>query len=224
MLSKINSFIFPQICTRCRQAAGTLQWCETCILELPWLSQSWINSEDETHPYLFDPPNIIGVISPLEYATPVSNAIHAFKYHGNTTWVKTLAMCMHLCWPESIKTPDIWIPIPLHASRYRERGFNQSFLIAKALAKLRGGKVIPQLLDRGQAAQSSAQDGLSREARKTALNNSFHAHKTTSRYTTQTLCLVDDVLTTGATLNNAATALKTMGAENILAITIARAL
>jgi ComF family protein len=192
------------------------------MLELPWLNQSWVSPEDTIHPFLFRHPSLTGVISPLEYADPVSTAIHALKYRGQTTWVETLALCIHLNWPEHIATPTVWVPIPLHSSRYRQRGFNQALFLAKALAQLRGGIVLSNWLIRTQATRSSAQEKLEKEERLRELHDTFGLRPIKNTGNITSVCLVDDVLTTGATLSIAAEMLHQTGISSITATTVAR--
>jgi ComF family protein len=192
------------------------------MLELPWLTHPWIPPNDTIHPFLFRHPSLSGVISPLEYADPVSTAIQALKYRGQTTWIETLALCIHLNWPAHIATPSFWIPIPLHRSRYQQRGFNQALFLAKELARLQGGIVLSNLLIRTQATRSSAQEKLDKEERLRELHDTFGVRPIKNMSKITSACLVDDVLTTGATLSIAAEILYQAGIQSIIATTVAR--
>ncbi len=174
------------------------------------------------HPVLFSNNNIKGVIAPFRYEHPTDHFIHAFKYQKQIHWAYTLAYCISRQWAFDFPSPDAWIPIPLHASRYRERGFNQSQLLARALSKLRGGKVNNALLKRVRTSYSVAQHKLSADERLSEVIYNFAVNISDHKNIPKRVCLVDDVLTTGATLSSAANALHLAGVEEIYAVVIAR--
>lgn len=218
----VANWIVPQSCALCRAPSHSLNLCEACMEELPWASESWISATDTAHPLLFRSDVLRGVIAPLRYEVPVDRFLQSFKYQGQTPWALTMAKWIEMCWPKEILWPDVWVPIPLHASRYRERGFNQSVLLARSLAKLRGGRVETQLLRRIHITPSAAQGKLTIHMRAQQVDHSFEAAK--SKIRPQAVCLVDDVLTTGATLSAAAEVLKTAGIEHVMACVVARTL
>lgn len=112
------------------------------------------------------------------------------------------------------------IPIPLHRWRYWRRRFNQSAELARYLCHQHGtGVYSPVLLQRQRATQS--QGGLSREARKRNLAGAFAISPDAARADRPVL-LIDDVMTTGATLNAATRVLQRAGAPEVRALTIAR--
>jgi ComF family protein len=114
---------------------------------------------------------------------------------------------------------DVIVPVPLHASRQRERGFNQAHLIAQVLS---GHTVIPAkpLLERIR--YTTTQTALDRAERMENLHNAFRLRKNTDVRALRVL-LVDDVLTTGSTLSECARMLKRAGAVCVYAATAARA-
>jgi ComF family protein len=114
---------------------------------------------------------------------------------------------------------DLIVPVPLHAARLRERGFNQSALLAESLSgKL--GIPVQDALVRSRATRS--QVGLGRAARRRNVASAFEAR---SRLKVgSAVCLVDDVATSGATLAAAAEALVAAGAGSVTAVTFALAL
>lgn len=103
--------------------------------------------------------------------------------------------------------PDAVTPVPLHADRLRERGFNQSQELARPLAAASGAPLSPALLRRARA--TAHQIGLNRAERQANLLGAFTAHASVRG---KTILLVDDTLTTGATLRLAARALLDQGA------------
>lgn len=115
---------------------------------------------------------------------------------------------------------DLLVPVPLSRERRRERGFNQSELMARRLARLAGLRCYPAALIRRRETWSQA--GLSREERERNVRGAFHVpdpHRINGRR----ILLLDDVLTTGATVAACAAALKKAGAATVSVITVARA-
>ncbi|MGO8816408.1 MAG: double zinc ribbon domain-containing protein [Terriglobia bacterium] len=123
--------------------------------------------------------------------------------------------------------PRVIVPVPLHTSRRRERGFNQSELLAaglaRALERQSGGaapRILPDCLRRKRA--TPPQTGLSVAARRENLRGAFEAPKP-EEVRGRCIVLVDDVMTTGATLSACARALKHAGAAQVMGLTLARA-
>ena len=111
--------------------------------------------------------------------------------------------------------PDAVVPIPLHASRLRERGFNQSTRLARDAARLVGSRCLPVALERLRATET--QTGLTRAERRRNVAGAFAAKSPVPKR----IWLVDDVVTTGATLVSAAHVLRRSGAREIRAVTLA---
>lgn len=153
------------------------------------------------------------------------------KFRGRERLGKKLGELLAPAWNavESLgKTADtVLVPVPLHHSRERERGFNQAELLARALSrKLRkewgeqGPAVEARCLARTRA--TLPQTGLSPAARRENVRGVF-ALSSTERVRGRVVVLVDDVMTTGATLSACAAALKRAGALRVVALTLARA-
>jgi ComF family protein len=115
---------------------------------------------------------------------------------------------------------DLLVPVPLHGSRRRERGFNQSLLLARDLGALRGLDVLPGALVKTRKAP--AQAGLRAADRERNVRRAY-AVKSRRRIEGRTLILVDDVTTTGATIRECARVLRDAGAAEVRAITLAQA-
>jgi ComF family protein len=150
----------------------------------------------------------------------IRKAIHALKYEGRQGIAKPLAGAVAL-----VLTPDsrqgVLCAVPLHVKRQAERGYNQSDLLAQELALYWG---IPYL---GEGAlqrirETPPQVGLDFAARQANMRQAFVAQP--DRVKGQSVILVDDVCTTGATLDACAQALLTAGAVSVSAVTVARAL
>ncbi|MCJ7502755.1 MAG: hypothetical protein MUP80_06825, partial [Acidobacteriia bacterium] len=123
--------------------------------------------------------------------------------------------------------PPILVPVPLHSSRERERGFNQAELLAQGLARglARAREIGAPRLEAGCLRRTRAtapQTGLSLRARQENVRGVFSVVRP-ERVRERVVVLVDDVMTTGATLSACAQALKAAGARAVLALTLARA-
>lgn len=147
--------------------------------------------------------------------------ILALKHRDQTHFAPTLAQWLARAGAHILPATETIAPVPLHWSRLFARRYNQAALLARALGRLSGVRVAPDLLIRRRATRS--QGGLGALARHEnvrgafALNPRHAAHAQGRR-----LLLVDDVLTTGATLDACAVALKRAGAVSVDALTLAR--
>jgi ComF family protein len=113
---------------------------------------------------------------------------------------------------------DLIVPVPLHESRERERGFNQAFLLAEALGKMRGEPVCKDAIYMKKP--TIDQTRLGRQGRFKNLKGSFNTRNGIN-LNGKRILLIDDVLTTGATADDCARALKEAGAEAVVAATVA---
>jgi ComF family protein len=165
-----------------------------------------------------------GAICAFEYAPPLSDALARLKYEGHDELAGPLAACLAagISGRQAWSSRALLVPIPLHRRRLRERGFDQSWLLARALwASLPHPRpeTAPRLLRRTR--NTLPQVGLGRRAREHNLEGGFSA---SPRISGRDVVLIDDVLTTGATLRAAADALRAAGARSVFGVTLARAL
>jgi ComF family protein len=144
-------------------------------------------------------------------------AVHALKYGGLPHVADDMAAAMLRLSPQSDE-PSVLIPIPLAPKRLRERGYNQSEVLARALARRWRIPVIVDLLVRTR--ETPTQTTLTPETRLANVAGAFTASRPG---TAKTFVLVDDVFTTGATLAEAARALEHAGASRVIGVTFARA-
>lgn len=156
------------------------------------------------------------------YQDPLRALILA-KHRGNRVVSKQLG---YLLWNSSLISQlkfDLVVPIPLHWTRYAQRGYNQAELIAHYVGTMTGKK-IEHLLKRSKATQFQAD--LSGQERERNLKNAFSLSSATVRadYQNQHILLIDDLMTTGATLKAAAQALLIYNPASIQAMVAARTL
>jgi ComF family protein len=154
------------------------------------------------------------------YRRPLSHVIHALKYNGIRVLAEPLADIMWATWQSYSTQCDLIVPVPLHPKRVRERGYNQSALLARALGQRVGIRMANNVICRVR--NTKPQVGLSRPERLQNMAGAFVSqHKLTG---SPRILLIDDVCTTGATLEACAKVLLQTGAGSVHALTLARAI
>jgi ComF family protein len=156
--------------------------------------------------------------APLLYVEPTSRLIHRLKYEGYFAISEPLVSFMIEGWPAWEQTPDLILPIPLHPRRQRRRGYNQSERLAQPLAEALAIQFNRAALRRTR--HTAPQVGLGPAERADNVRGAFaaDAQAVSGRH----VLLVDDVLTTGATMTAAAEALLAAGAQSVSAYCLAR--
>ena len=159
-----------------------------------------------------------GIRAPFLMGGLVQEAIHCFKYRNYRVAAPCLGGLMAGYLAENSLPGDVLVPVPLHSRRLRERGYNQAELLAREVSKITGIKVDTTCLDRvrNTAPQAQAADGSLRRA------NTAGAFLCRADLSGTACILVDDVCTTGSTLNSCAEALVAAGASDVWALTLAR--
>jgi ComF family protein len=164
--------------------------------------------------------------APYIFEGELMSAIHSFKYGGKSSLGGSLgALLAHFAmeWlPSAGGTENVehrLIPVPLHPKRLRQRGFNQSVVLAKYLTPLLGIEL--DYLNLKRIRNTKSQTSLHSKERRKNVRNAFEVIDKKS-ILRKSIILVDDVATTGNTLNECARTLKRAGASEVLAIVIAR--
>lgn len=169
---------------------------------------------------LVDPPPLDACVAAVPYDYPWSSLVIEFKFHGRPQWAHGLAMLIrHAPWAEpALENADLVLPIPLARDRLLQRGFNQALELAKALApeKVRADWLL-------RIRDTPAQSLLARVDRMRNLELAFAiAPERVDAIRGRRIVLVDDVMTTGATLHELARVLRQAGAARIQAWVLAR--
>lgn len=160
-----------------------------------------------------------GIRSVSPFHGPVEAAIHYLKYRHGRGLAEPLGEWMAAYWREHPLPVDVIVPVPLHPSRLRARGYNQAALLAWALSRWIGLPVDEEALYRTRA--TASQMRLKAMDRRHNVEGAFYCPP--SRMDGRRVLLIDDVCTTGATLEACAYALRAGGAIAVWALTLARA-
>jgi ComF family protein len=159
----------------------------------------------------------LGPYRPGDPRDVLARAVQRLKYHGDRSLAAPLAelLAAHYPFPDDA----LVVPVPLHLSRLRARGYNQALLLARGLARRRGLACGPRVLVRTRATAEHATLGA--EARRANVRDAFHLRGgMTLRHAT--VVLVDDVLTTGATADACTRVLYAAGARQVYVYTVGR--
>lgn len=158
------------------------------------------------------------------YRGSLREVIQCLKYRGKTQLARPLGRLMHAVYRSFWQPPavDLILPVPLHQRRLRERGFNQALLLVRRWPRAAGEPRMPldcSVLVRTRA--TAPQAGLDRSARRANISGAF-AVRHPERVAGRRLLLVDDVITTGATVGECARVLKQSGAAGVDVLALAR--
>lgn len=209
-----HSWPTQSVCEDCvGQFAQPQQRCKTCAMPLP-------HGMPHCGACLKAPPPLDLCLAAVAYAYPWSTLIADFKFHAQCGLVRSFATLMHATpWVEpTLDAADLVLPMPLYPQRLSERGYNQALLLARAMC---AGKTRADVLLRIQ--DTPAQHTLKRQQRLSALDHAFAVDPLLAQLVKGVrIVLVDDVMTTGASLHAAARVLRAAGASHIAGLVFAR--
>jgi len=202
----LNGFlkIRPPLCTICGMPFESFSeenhLCEECLRKRPFF-------------------NSLG--APYLYQGGIMDAIHQMKYAGKTYLAKSLGPLLASFASKWLDNTEglLMMPVPLHPKKLRERGFNQSLLLARIMTPLLGTEL--DFLSLRRVIYTRSQTGLSSDERKRNVRRAF-ALIGQRVFKGKTVILVDDVATTGNTMNECARVLKRAGCEKVFCLALAR--
>lgn len=204
------------ICSQCFQhLPHCITGCSVCGLPLFNQQQSCYHCHELK-------PNWQRLIAVADYKAPFTKLIYQFKSAQKTAFSFALARLMFLAWYQQrlatgIARPDIVTCVPLHRSRYWSRGYNQSALLAKHIAHWLAADFQPHLILCNVKKQD--QKTLSKIARQRNVASVFECH---SNLTGKTIAVIDDIVTTGHTINAVSKQLRLQGARYIQILCLCR--
>jgi ComF family protein len=231
-VKKFLNFFFPESCKICQKPLENddIFVCAECFQKLPFmkiyckrcgnpLEESLINylpnrpitycSYCETKKLYFDEAFVA-----FAYKPPISEWIKEVKFGKDFSLGYKLGILLRKTLKDQIPKVDLIIPLPLSLKRLRERGFNQSFLLTWGfLEKKPSHKFLKRII------HTKVQTELSQKERWENVKNAFLA---TNEVKEKSVLIIDDVMTTGATLNEASKALKNKGANKVYVMVLAR--
>lgn len=232
LLEPLISLFFPAHCAGCALAVESgRDFCPNCESTIDFIKSPRCQVCSQPFEGLageFECPNCRGSAFHFEFAVSVVRSrgvirelIHRLKYNREIWIGKVLSRILAQGLADdrlSGEKFDAIVPVPLHSKRLREREFNQSALLAGHLSRATG---IPVREALARSRYTGTQTALDRSERRQNLRNAFSLRKN-AFVTDHNLLLVDDVLTTGSTLDACAAVLLEHGAESVRAITLAR--
>ena len=220
-------FITEPLCQQCglylEYAQENVSICQLCHEQSAAVQIKSLKSN--TNNKIYQLPK---VRSALIYNNFLANAIVNFKHSNNTTCIPIFAKMMFNAAIDLLQHADFIIPVPIHHFRYITRGFNQSMVLAKHFSKISNSygfnvRYIPDLLIK--IANSESQKGKARLARQQNVKNSFIINKQhLTKIIDKNIIIIDDVYTTGATVNECAKVLYKSKINNVSTITLARSI
>ncbi|MBU0680989.1 MAG: ComF family protein [Proteobacteria bacterium] len=151
------------------------------------------------------------------YNDEIGKLIHSLKFSGKKTGLRTMAVLAQNSSLADLSSPDIIVPVPLHPLKLKSRGFNQSLLLAKVFFPDQKAKISHCLV---RSRHTRPQTGLKGDERRKNVVGAFLVREP-ERVQGKKICLVDDVFTTGTTVNECAKTLKKAGAASVEVATLA---
>ncbi|MDX1975350.1 MAG: ComF family protein [Rickettsiales bacterium] len=232
-MTRLLDILFPPQCLNCRALVpshGTL--CLTCWNNVTFITDPMCDACGLPFEFDVGPGSLCGEC--LRELPPYAKARAAFryddhsrgmvlrlKYHDQTYLSTIFGPWLAKAGKELLADSDVIVPVPLHYWRFVSRRYNQSALLAQQLAKQTQKTLLLDGLKRTRA--TKAQIGLTREQREKNVRNAFSVpHKYQAPIKGKTILLIDDVMTTGSTIESCAKALIKAGAMRVNVLTLSR--
>ncbi|HHJ16564.1 MAG TPA: ComF family protein [Gammaproteobacteria bacterium] len=228
-LKKLRSILYPSRCRLClAPGRSARELCDDCHAELPWLNHTCPGCAlplpaDSAPGHCAQcqkrPPQLDHCAAVFAYRPPVDHWIQAMKFNQDLTAARLLGeLLAETATPDATAMPVSILPVPLHRRRLAQRGYNQAREISRPLLE-RGMALAEGRFVRRRATR--AQSDLPARLRRTNIRGAFSV---AGQLEGRCILLIDDVMTTGATLNELARVLKRAGAARVEARVIARTL
>jgi ComF family protein len=238
LIKILIDLIYPPRCLVCGKflngytSNSELAFCPDCFGDFISISTPhcticgtpFVSKQGEDHPCekcIRKPPLFEAIYSPYLYQGALMNAIHRFKYGSKNSYAKHLGPLLAHFAGQILQSNDstVLMPVPLHPKKLRQRGFNQSLLLARHVAREIDSKL--DFLSLRRVKYTESQTGLNQDERRKNVKGAFRIVKPDAVDGKEVL-LVDDVATTGYTLNECARVLLKAGAERVRCLVLAR--
>ncbi len=218
------SLLFPQWCIGCGKEGKLI--CYSCLSSLPRVMPPLCPKCGRPQPSGILCPSCVswqaeidGIRSPFRFDGVMRQAIYQLKYRNLRALAAPLAQLLNDYLITNPVAGEVLVPVPLHRKRLRERGYNQSSLLARELGRLSNLPVVDDCLIRKRHAPPQARTS-SVDERQSNMADAFAGSD--QRLRDKQVLLIDDVSTSGATLDACAAALKATGAASVWGLVLAR--
>lgn len=222
-LEKVIRILYPRTCPICQAiVTGDRYICDLCKGQLPYIKEPRCKKcgkslDSEVQEYCFDCTRKTHMfdkgVAVWRYTKEMKQSIHRFKYDNKREYMEFYVeelINYYGIWLKSLNA-DALIPVPLHPSKLRHRGFNQAELLAKGIGKRLQIPVETKLVERCR--NTKAQNGLNDGERKNNVKKAFKIPINVVKL--KRVVLIDDIYTTGSTIDSIAEVLKAAGVEKI---------
>lgn len=228
-LERVRRRIYPPYCLLCSRPSGSgCELCTDCMRDLPWnrhacprcaLPMPVESGTQLCGQCLKSPPPWKSAASPLIYGWPLDQLLQGFKFNGDLAAGQVMAelLAEFLAAAPGVK-PEVLVPVPLHRARLRQRGFNQALELARTVSRRLHLRLDNRICTRRK--HTAVQSKLDARERQRNLRDAFEIRGTIMG---ARVAILDDVITTGATVAALSHALHEAGAESITVWSLARA-
>ena len=230
VFKKVGLWLYPKVCLHC-EAVGHdgLDLCDQCYQRLAWVNYACercalplLNHDAPScgacgnRKYFFD-----HACTPFQFEGFIRDAIYQFKFNQKLNQGKLLAqLLLKYIENKQLMIPDMLVPVPLYKKRLRKRGYNQALEIARIVSKELNCDLSYNAIYRNR--DTSVQMELPAKQRYKNVKDAFSLRDNSTTFKNKHVCIVDDVMTTGNTVNEVAKCLKNAGANRIDVWCVAR--
>jgi len=228
-INSLCDLFFPKRCDLCGEFVDTSGLCKDCWKKIRWISDPkciicGLPFDTAVHSVcascLKNKPYFDRAVSVFEYNDDFKKIIIGFKHYDSTNIAHRLAMWMYRSAEEYINVADVIVPVPIHFSKRLIRKYNQSEILAQIISGISFKIYEPRILVKSK--KTRQQEGLTGDRRRRNVIGSFsindmHIDAIKNKH----VVLVDDVFTTGSTVNECSKILKKYGAKTVTVVTVA---
>jgi len=230
VFNKASALIYPKVCLHCNDAGHNgMDLCKRCLQRLPWVeyacgrcalplpsSKAKVCGACSNRELYFDYS-----LTPFQFDGFIRDAIYQFKFNHKLNQGKLLAelLLRHID-EKQLEIPELIIPVPLHKKRLRQRGYNQALEIARIVSKKIGSEIAYKAIYRNR--DTSVQMNLPAKQRHKNVKDAFSVKDNSTVFKNKHACIIDDVMTTGNTVNEVAKCVRKAGAKRVDVWCIAR--